>query len=221
MASKSVSSRATPACIMATNVAADGVHLGVEFAAQHAVAQVDQARAGIFSAPRRVRSFSDFKNDDSRGLFDRLCRARCQIEIARVSLLRSCKKISRVTPALSHQRRHFFPSRSRRFRHALHADRVPYFERPQLPAQIPSAWRDPHPRCYRRFPESRRAAYRHVSLRLWPIEIDSPCRRLCLPAPAPAATQTVRACLRSPYRLRSSRISLSGAGGIPSSASRE
>ena len=29
-------------------VAADGVHLGVKFAADHAVAQIDQARAGIF-----------------------------------------------------------------------------------------------------------------------------------------------------------------------------
>ena len=48
-------------------VAADGVHLGVEFAADHAVAQVDQARAGILLDFLRA-VLERFQNQDAFGL---------------------------------------------------------------------------------------------------------------------------------------------------------
>ena len=43
------------------DVVADGVHLGVKFAAKHAVAEIDQAGAGSCVCTVFERSFSDFR----------------------------------------------------------------------------------------------------------------------------------------------------------------
>ena len=48
------------------DVAADGVHLGVKFAAEHAVAEIDQARAGIF-LDLLGALLERFQNDDASG----------------------------------------------------------------------------------------------------------------------------------------------------------
>ena len=74
-------------------IGADGIHLGVKFAADHAIAKVDEACAGIpldFAAGILQR----FENHDPFGLFDFFRRAAGDIENGRGSLLRFVKPLA-------------------------------------------------------------------------------------------------------------------------------
>ena len=51
------------------HVGADGIHLGVKFAADYAVAEIDQAGARV-ALDFAASVFQILQNDDARGLFD-------------------------------------------------------------------------------------------------------------------------------------------------------
>ena len=67
------------------DVVADGVHLGVKFAAKHAVAEVDQAGAGIARDFLRA-VLQRFEDDDAGRLRQLRVRARGEIERRKLTL---------------------------------------------------------------------------------------------------------------------------------------
>ena len=64
-------------------VFAQRIHLAVEFDAQHAVAQIDQRRAGCSRNTTPLRSFAVPQRQDARTWFDRLIAVGTEIEILR------------------------------------------------------------------------------------------------------------------------------------------
>ena len=119
------------------DVAAERVHFRVEFAADHAVAQINQARARIFLHHGRA-FLQRFQNDDSGGLFDRLWRGRRNIEVTRAALLGLVERFTGRREHFRNERRNLLALALERLRHALDADRVPHLKRPQLPAESPA-----------------------------------------------------------------------------------
>ena len=138
-------------------VAADGVHLGVEFAADHAVAQIDQAGAGIF-LDFLAALLQRFQNDDAFGLRHGLVGLAGKIEIRCLALRRFVERFLPGGKQLRDQRRQRLALLFQLPGHGLDADGVPRLRTARAPRQSPSAWRDPHRRSSRRFRGTRRAA---------------------------------------------------------------
>ena len=118
-------------------VRADGIHLGVKFAAHHAVAEIDQACAGI-ALDFAARIFERLENDDALWLFDFFRCAAANIENGGRAFLRFVKSLP---PAGQNffddhwQRASFFlqlPGKR------LHADRIHDLERPEFPGKAPA-----------------------------------------------------------------------------------
>ncbi len=118
-------------------VRADGVHLGVKFAANHAVSEVNQACSGVpldFAAG----FFQRFQKDDAFRLFDSLRSGGADIKNGGRAFLRLVKPLAAA-------REDFFNDRWKRPgfflylpRERFHSDRVYQFEWPELPAEPPA-----------------------------------------------------------------------------------
>ncbi len=74
-------------------VGADGVHLGVEFAADHAVAKIDQAGAWI-ALDLAAGFLEGFENDDPGGFFHAFGGAGGEIEASRLAFLRLVERLA-------------------------------------------------------------------------------------------------------------------------------
>ena len=181
-------------------VRADGVHLRVKLAAHHAVAEVDQAGAGI-PLDLAARLFLRFQNDHAGRRFHRLGRAALHIENSGLPFLRFIKSFSSACQYFLHQRRYRAAFLLDLRRKRSHADRVHHFERSHLPRESP-LHRVVH---VHDVVGNLRYAPRRVQAHLRqsaPNKLTALCRPPVLPAPAPRARAAALACPQSlfPYR---------------------
>ncbi len=118
-------------------VAADGVHLGVKLAAQHAVAQVDEAGAGVALDFLRA-IFQRLQIDDARRVGKRLFAARGQIKKRTLAALLLIERFLARREQPGHEQRQRIPFLFEPLGKGFDADGVPQLERAQLPGKAPA-----------------------------------------------------------------------------------
>ena len=119
------------------DIAADGVHLRVKFAAHHTIAEIDQTRTCIRLHNLRLL-FERFQNDYAGCFVNRLHRDRGLIEILRGAVL---GLIERFLAGRKHplgKQRHKLAIALDSVGHSLDADGIPNLERPKLPRKSPA-----------------------------------------------------------------------------------
>ncbi len=111
------------------DVRAYRVHFGMEFAAHYAIAQINQARAGIF-LDNRASFFARFQNDQTGRLGNRFVAGARKIEVGSDAAFGAIKSFAAGGEKLRDQRRHRFaflhqPLRHRFDAHASHVSNGP------------------------------------------------------------------------------------------------
>ena len=118
-------------------IRSNGIHLGVKFAANHAVPKVNKACPGILLDFASC-FFQRFQDNDASRLFDFLRPSGANIK-------NRCRSLFGLVETFTSARKHLFDNRRNRspfFLHLrcerLHANRVHHFERPKFPAKAPA-----------------------------------------------------------------------------------
>ncbi len=118
-------------------VRTDGVHLGVKFAAHHAVAEIDQARSGI-ALDFAAGIFQRLENDDAFRLFDFFRCAAANIEKDRGTFFRFVKPFPPARQNFLDNRWKCSPFFLHLSREGLDANRIDDLERTEFPGEAPA-----------------------------------------------------------------------------------